>query len=67
MSAPPNQGPEPLISFRAAVLLFFASAVGGATGVLTYLAGDSLPAAALAAGAAFGASAAAFHNLVGKS
>lgn len=56
-----------MISFRAAVLLFFASAVGGATGVLTYLAGDSLPAAALAAGAAFGASAAAFHNLVGKS
>jgi hypothetical protein len=67
MSAPLNQGPEPLISFRAAVTLFFASVVGGVAGVLTYLAGDSLPAAVLAAGAAFGASAAAFHNLVGRS
>ena len=67
MSARPNQGPEPLISFRAAVTLFFASAVGGVAGVLTHLAGDSLPAAALAAGAAFAASAATFHKLVGRS
>ncbi|MEU8091710.1 hypothetical protein [Micromonospora chalcea] len=47
--------------------LFFASAVGGVTGLLTHMAGDSQPAAALAAGAAFAASTAAFHKLVGKS
>jgi hypothetical protein len=67
MTASQNQGPEPLIGFRAAVTLFFASAVSGAAGVLTHLAGDSLPAAALAAGAAFAISAATFHNLVGRS
>jgi hypothetical protein len=37
------------------------------TGVLTHLAGDPLPAAALVAGAGFAASAATFHKLVGRS
>ncbi|MEV6965597.1 hypothetical protein AB0M47_10805 [Hamadaea sp. NPDC051192] len=66
-SAPPSAEPESLISLRAAVTLFFASAVGGVAGILTHLAGDSLATATLTAGATFGASAAIFHKLVGKS
>jgi hypothetical protein len=48
----PINGPEPLLTLRAAVILMAALVASGVTGVLTYLASASLPEAYLAAGSA---------------
>jgi len=61
----PPGGPGPLLGVRAAVVFVVALVIGIAAGVLTYLAGDSVPAAVLAGAAATGTAVALFHRIVG--
>ncbi|MEV0679257.1 hypothetical protein AB0I60_22315 [Actinosynnema sp. NPDC050436] len=54
----------PLFTLRLALILLLALACGGVAGLLTWLAGDNVPAALLAGLTAAGLSAMAFHTLV---
>ena len=60
------QSPGPLLSERAALLLTLALLVGLIAGTLSYLADNSLPAAALWGGGAAGGALALFHSLIGR-
>jgi hypothetical protein len=57
-------GTRPLLGLRSAIVLLLGVLTGIGAGVLTYLAQHSLPAAALAAGAGFGAGVLFFHNII---
>lgn len=54
----------PLFSIRLALILLLALVCGGIVGLLTWLAGDNIPAAVLAGLTAAGLSVIAFHNLI---
>lgn len=56
---------RPLLGLRSAIVLLLGVLTGVGAGVLTYLAQRSLPAAALAAGAGFGAGVLFFHAIIG--
>ncbi|MBK3547216.1 hypothetical protein [Streptomyces sp. MBT60] len=56
---------QPLLGLRSAIVLLLGVLTGTGAGVLAYLAQRSLPAAALAAGAGFGASVMFFHAIIG--
>ncbi|MFE4177457.1 hypothetical protein ACFRR7_36385 [Streptomyces sp. NPDC056909] len=56
---------QPLLGLRSAIVLLLGVLTGTGAGVLTYLAQRSLPAAALAAGASFGAGVMFFHAIIG--
>jgi hypothetical protein len=57
-------GNQPLLGLRSAIVLLL-GVTGIGAGVLTYLGQHSLPAAALAAGAGFGAGVMFFHTIIG--
>ncbi|WP_157620383.1 hypothetical protein [Saccharothrix sp. NRRL B-16348] len=54
----------PLFTLRLALILLLALVCGGVAGLLTWLAGDNIPAAILGGLTAAGLSAIAFHNLI---
>ncbi|MEV5898417.1 hypothetical protein [Streptomyces sp. NPDC052127] len=56
---------QPLLGLRSAIVLLLGVLTGTGAGVLTYLGQRSLPAAALAAGAGFGAGVMFFHAIIG--
>ncbi|MFF8939252.1 hypothetical protein ACF08O_31970 [Streptomyces paradoxus] len=58
-------GTQPLLGLRSAIVLLLGVLTSIGTGVLTYLTQHSLPAAALAAGASFGAGVLFFHTIIG--
>ncbi|WP_327250099.1 hypothetical protein [Streptomyces sp. NBC_01320] len=58
-------GQQPLINLRAAVVFLIGALVAMTTGALTYVSGNPVPAALLAGGAAFGASVAFAHSIIG--
>ncbi|MEY2247255.1 hypothetical protein AB8A21_30670 [Streptomyces sp. BF23-18] len=60
-----QRGGQPLLGLRSTIVLLLGVLTGFGAGVLTYLAQGSLPAAALAAGAAFGAGVLFFHAIIG--
>ncbi|MGY1777733.1 hypothetical protein ACI8AV_17880 [Geodermatophilus sp. SYSU D00804] len=55
-----------LLPLRVAVILILATCLGAAAGVLTYLEARSLPAALLAAGAAWGGAFTVLLKLIGS-
>jgi hypothetical protein len=57
-------GTQPLLGLRSAIVLLLGILTGIGAGVLTYLTQHSLPAAALAAGAGFGAGVLFFHTII---
>lgn len=57
-------GHQPLLGLRSATVLLLGALTGIGAGVLTYLAQHSLPAAALATGAGFGAGVLFFHTII---
>ncbi|MEU4310905.1 hypothetical protein [Streptomyces rochei] len=59
-----QSGGQPLLALRSAIVLLLGVLTGIGAGVLTYLAQHSLPAAALAAGAGFGAGVMFFHTII---
>ena len=63
MSADPGRGP--LLDQRAALILLISLLVAIAAGVLTWCAHQSSPEAVLAGGAAFGATLALLHQVIG--
>lgn len=58
-----NQGP--LLDHRAATVFLLAILTGIGAGVCTVGAGNGVPAAVLAGGAAFGAAVVFFHSIIG--
>ncbi|GGP77757.1 hypothetical protein ACFY2N_34575 [Streptomyces rubiginosohelvolus] len=56
---------QPLLGLRSAIVLLLGVLTGTGAGVLAYLAQRSLPGAALAAGAGFGAGVMFFHAIIG--
>ncbi|MER6610092.1 hypothetical protein ABT282_30335 [Streptomyces sp. NPDC000927] len=60
-----TNGNQPLLAPRSAMVLLLGVLIGVAAGVLTYLSEHSLPAAALAAGAGFGAGVLFFQAIIG--
>lgn len=56
---------QPLLGLPSAMVLLLGTLTGIGAGVLTYLAQRSLPAAALAVGAGFGAGVLFFHVIIG--
>lgn len=58
--------PGPLLTVRAALIFLIALAAGAATATLTYLAGHSAPAAALAGGSAAGGAILLFNSIIGR-
>ncbi len=60
-----NDNPAPLLSQRAALILFMAVVIGVSIGALTYSSERSLPKATLAGLLAAGASIAVLHSLIG--
>jgi hypothetical protein len=57
-------GNQPLLGLRSAIVLLLGALTGVGAGVLTYLTQRSLPAAALTAGAGFGAGVLFFHTII---
>ncbi|MCX4539012.1 hypothetical protein [Streptomyces sp. NBC_01669] len=55
---------QPLLGLRSTIVLLLGVLTGIGAGVLTYLNQRSLPAAALAAGAGFGAGVLFFHTII---
>ncbi|MFE1391140.1 hypothetical protein ACFW5M_34025 [Streptomyces albogriseolus] len=60
-----QSGDRPLLGLRSTLVLLLGVLTGTGAGLLTYLAQHSLPAAALAAGAGFGAGVMFFHTIIG--
>lgn len=58
-------GPRPLLSLRAAVVFLIGIVAAISTVALTYLAGNPPAAAVTAGGAAFGATVAFSHSIIG--
>ncbi|MEU9488011.1 hypothetical protein AB0D83_30965 [Streptomyces decoyicus] len=60
-----NRSQEPLLSLRSAVVFLIGLQAAAAAGLLTYTSGNSLATAALAGGAAFGATVAFARSAIG--
>jgi len=60
-----DRSQEPLLSLRSAVVFLIGLQAAGAAGFLTYAAGSPLASAALAGGAAFGATIAFARSAIG--
>jgi hypothetical protein len=60
-----NSPPGPLLTVRAALIFLIALAAGAAAATLTYLAGHSVPAAALAGGSTAGGATLLFNTIIG--
>lgn len=59
-----QDGSQPLLSLRSAMVLLLGVLVATGAGIATYLSERSLPAATLAAGAGFGAGEMFFHTII---
>ena len=59
-----DRSQEPLLSLRSAVVFLISLQAAGVAGFLTYAAGNPLATAALASGAAFGATVAFVHSAI---
>jgi hypothetical protein len=62
----PNTTPPTLLSLRAVVIFMAALLIGGAAGLLTYLAQHNEAQAALAAGAAFASSIGLLNGIIAR-
>ena len=61
-----SPGPSPLLTVRTALIFLIALVVGAVAAILTYLAGHSAPAAALAGGSAVGGAVMLFNSIIGR-